>query len=162
GVVVPLPARAFACLLLLVEHRDRAVGRDELIEALWPRAGASDAQLGQLIVQCRRALDDDGQAQRFVRTVPGFGYQWVAATEPVAPAPAAAGDDGLPVAGPTPDAPSVGPDSGRPRRRRRAASRSLYAIAAFVALAALGAWRLALEPRADGPAATVAVPGGAS
>ncbi|MDC8016179.1 winged helix-turn-helix domain-containing protein [Tahibacter soli] len=80
GERVPLPPRAFACLLLLVEARERALGRDELIRALWHHGAASDVQLGQLIVQCRRALDDDGQSQWAIRTVPGFGYHWVAAT----------------------------------------------------------------------------------
>lgn len=77
---VALPPRAFSCLLLLVEQRKRALGRDELIGALWSHGSASDVQLGQLIVQCRRALDDDGQSQWAIRTVPGFGYHWVAPT----------------------------------------------------------------------------------
>lgn len=79
-VLVALPARAYACLALLLEHRDRALSRDELIERLWNGRGASDVQLAQLIVQCRRAVDDDGQAQRAIRTIAGFGYRWV---EPV-------------------------------------------------------------------------------
>lgn len=80
GERIALPPRAFACLLLLVEQRERALGRDELIRALWHHGAASDVQLGQLIVQCRRALDDDGQSQWAIRTVPGFGYHWVAPT----------------------------------------------------------------------------------
>ncbi len=95
GERIALPPRAFSCLLMLVEVRERALGRDELIGALWHHGTASDVQLGQLIVQCRRALDDDGQKQWAIRTVPGFGYQWVAATDdddatvPTATAPAA-------------------------------------------------------------------------
>ncbi|MEO7433530.1 MAG: winged helix-turn-helix domain-containing protein [Dokdonella sp.] len=81
GERIALAPRAFSCLLLLVEQRERALGRDELIAALWSHGAASDVQLGQLIVQCRRALDDDGQAQWAIRTVPGFGYHWVAPTE---------------------------------------------------------------------------------
>ncbi len=107
GALVALPPRAFACLVMLVEQRDRALGRDELIAALWPRASASDVQLGQLILQCRRALDDDGQAQRTIRTVPGFGYRWVAPVEPAVPSDAgsgstAHGDDPAPQASPMP------------------------------------------------------------
>lgn len=78
---IALPPRAFSCLVMLVEQRARAVGREELIGALWPRGNASDVQLGQLILQCRRAIEDDGQSQHAIRTVAGFGYRWVAATE---------------------------------------------------------------------------------
>ena len=100
GERIALPPRAFACLLMLVESRERALGREELIGALWRRGVASDVQLGQLIVQCRRALDDDGQKQWAIRTVPGFGYQWVAAID---------GGDAVAVAGTAAD---VGNDRG--------------------------------------------------
>ncbi|MET0226525.1 MAG: winged helix-turn-helix domain-containing protein, partial [Dokdonella sp.] len=89
---IALPPRVFACLLYLIERHERAVGRDELIDALWDGRSASDVQLAQLILQCRRAVDDDGQGQRAIRTVAGFGYRWVQAlqtqtqAEPDAPA----------------------------------------------------------------------------
>jgi len=77
GVVVALPARAFDCLTYLVEHRDRAVGRDELIAAVWGRVEISDALLNHTIVKLRRSLGDTGNEQRTIRTVPRFGYRWV-------------------------------------------------------------------------------------
>jgi DNA-binding winged helix-turn-helix (wHTH) protein len=42
GVPVPLRPRSLECLVYLIEHRDRAVGRDELIAAVWGRVDASD------------------------------------------------------------------------------------------------------------------------
>ena len=78
GAAVALPPRAFDALVLLIERRDRAVGREELIDALWGARGASDVQLAQLVLQCRRAVGDDGQTQRAIRTVAGFGYRWIA------------------------------------------------------------------------------------
>ncbi len=72
---IALPPRVFACLLYLIERHERAVGRDELIEALWDGPLRLDVQLAQLILQCRRAVDDDGQGQRAIRTVTGFGYR---------------------------------------------------------------------------------------
>ena len=81
GELIALPPRVFACLLYLIERRERAVGRDELIDAMWDGRSASDVQLAQLIVQCRRAVDDDGQTQRAIRTVAGFGYCWVEAVQ---------------------------------------------------------------------------------
>ena len=78
---VPLPPRVFDCLVHLIERRERAVGREELIDAMWGARGATDVQLAQLVLQCRRAVGDDGQAQRAIRTVAGFGYRWVAPLE---------------------------------------------------------------------------------
>lgn len=78
-----LPRRVFDCLLYLLERRDRAVGRDELAAAIWERVDVSDGQIGQLVMRLRRLLDDDGQVQAVVRTIPGFGYRWVCPVEPV-------------------------------------------------------------------------------
>jgi DNA-binding winged helix-turn-helix (wHTH) protein/tetratricopeptide (TPR) repeat protein len=79
GERIVLPSSAFDCLAYLVEHRDRAVGRDELISAIWGRSDVTDTQLGQAIVRVRSALGDTGREQRTVRTVPRFGYRFVAA-----------------------------------------------------------------------------------
>lgn len=81
GALVTQPARVFESLVCLIERRDRAVARDELLEAVFGRIDVSDAQLAQVIVRARRAIGDDGQEQRAIRTVPRFGFRWVAATE---------------------------------------------------------------------------------
>lgn len=78
GEAVVLPASAFDCLLYLIENRHRAVGKDELIAAIWGRSDASDALLAQTLVRVRRALGDSGNAQHTVQTVPRFGYRWLA------------------------------------------------------------------------------------
>lgn len=80
---VDAPRRALDCLICLIEHRDRAVGRDELIERVWSRSNVSDNQLAQTIAAARRMVADDGKAQRLLRTVPGFGYHWIGAVEMV-------------------------------------------------------------------------------
>ncbi|HEX6833819.1 MAG TPA: transcriptional regulator, partial [Rudaea sp.] len=77
GQPVALPLKSFDCLVYLLEHRDRAVGRDELISAVWGRVDVNDALLGQTLARARRALDDTGEEQRVIRTVPRFGYRWV-------------------------------------------------------------------------------------
>src|SRR3982750_4677760 len=87
--LVELPARAFDCLVYLIEHRDRAVGRDELIAAVWGRADVSEALLNHTILKIRRAL---GGGQEWIRTVPRFGYRWAGpideGDEDIAQAPA--------------------------------------------------------------------------
>lgn len=80
GDEVSLPPKAFGCLAYLIEHRDRAVGRDELIDTIWEKQNLGDSVLGHAILATRRALQDTGDEHRFIKTVQGFGYRWV---EPV-------------------------------------------------------------------------------
>ncbi|WP_417471834.1 winged helix-turn-helix domain-containing protein [Luteimonas mephitis] len=77
GVATALPARVFECLCCLIEHRDRAVSRDELVQAVFGRPNVSDAQLAQVVLRSRRAIGDDGQEQKSIRTVPRFGFRWL-------------------------------------------------------------------------------------
>jgi DNA-binding winged helix-turn-helix (wHTH) protein/tetratricopeptide (TPR) repeat protein len=78
--------RVFDVITYLVENRHRVIGRDELIAAVWGRTDAGEALLAQAVLKARRAFGDDGNAQHHIRTVPRFGYQWVAETQPVDPA----------------------------------------------------------------------------
>ncbi|MEP7042062.1 MAG: transcriptional regulator [Dokdonella sp.] len=78
---VAVPPRAFDCIVYLLEQRERAVGRDELIAAVWGKADISDGMLGQTVLSARRALEDTGKEQLFIRTVFRFGYHWVATVE---------------------------------------------------------------------------------
>jgi len=83
GVLVTLPLKSLECLSYLVAHRERAVGRDELVSAVWGRTDVSDTVITQTMRRARKALDDAGNRQTIVRTIPGFGYRWVAAVEEV-------------------------------------------------------------------------------
>ena len=101
GEPVELAASAFDCLVYLVEHRERPVGKDELISAVWGRTDVSDNLLAQTIVRLRRALGDAGTEQRCIKTVPRVGYRWAldtqvvhTATEATPPPVAAAADAG--------------------------------------------------------------------
>jgi DNA-binding winged helix-turn-helix (wHTH) protein/tetratricopeptide (TPR) repeat protein len=114
GEPIVLPARAFDCLAYLIEHRDRAVGRDELIAAVWGRAEISEALLSHTVVKIRRGLGDTGNEQRTVRTVPRFGYRWGSATtvEPSLPevaAPAVPAAPAAPLADAAPATPAEVP-----------------------------------------------------
>ena len=86
GRVVPVEPQVFALLLLLAENRERLVSREEIIEKVWDGRVVSDSALDSRIKSARRALGDDGKAQRFIRTVHGRGFRFVAATEEAAAA----------------------------------------------------------------------------
>ena len=83
--LVALPPKSLDCLIYLVEHRERAVGRDELISAVWGRTAVSDDVLAQTLLRARRAVGDTGNEQRAIRTVPRFGYRWILPVDELAP-----------------------------------------------------------------------------
>lgn len=78
---VALTARAFDVLLVLIEHRDRVVGRDELLSTVWAGRVVEENNLTQAIAALRRAFGTGPQDHRYIVTVPGRGYQFVAELE---------------------------------------------------------------------------------
>jgi pimeloyl-ACP methyl ester carboxylesterase len=73
----PLEPQAFDLLAYLVQHRDRLVPKDELIERIWPERFISDAAVSTRVMEVRKALGDSGRAQRYVQTVHGRGYRFL-------------------------------------------------------------------------------------
>ena len=69
-----LPPKAFDLLWSLIERRPGVVEKTDLHARLWPGTFVVDGSLNVLIGQIRRAIGDDPQRPRFVRTVHGVGY----------------------------------------------------------------------------------------
>lgn len=86
--LVPLTAKSFAVLRHLAERPKRLVTRDDLFDAIWPQTYVSDGALRACIRELRRALKDSAQTPRFIETVRGRGYRFVAdvTTRPGEPA----------------------------------------------------------------------------
>ena len=109
GRAAPVEPQVFALLALLIEHRDRLVSRDELLEKIWEGRVVSDEALSSRIKAARQALSDDGRTQRYIRTVHRRGYRFVAEVKVagsapvIAAMPAAAGEQSV-----TPAADPVG------------------------------------------------------
>jgi predicted ATPase/class 3 adenylate cyclase/DNA-binding winged helix-turn-helix (wHTH) protein len=81
GVPCALEPQGFNVLAYLVAHRDRVVSKQELFEQLWPDQSVSEATLTQRLMAARKVLGDSGRAQRYIKTVHGRGYRFVAAVE---------------------------------------------------------------------------------
>ena len=150
GELVALSPTLFDCLAWLIEHRDRAVGRDELVAAVWGKSDIADTQLVQAILKTRRAVGDTGEEQRAIRTIPRFGYRWVAATEVQqceTDAPATAPGESIA----QPSTASTHANTSKSPALNR--SRLIWGIAATIAIAAVGvaAWAT-FATRAPGPA----------
>src|SRR5690349_8136302 len=155
SVVENLPVSTVDCLIYLVQHRNRSVGRDELASAVWGRADVSEASLTQAIMRLRRVVGDAS----CIRTTPRLGYRW--AFEPTRerssePPPAT-------------DSRSTGPAPGpSPTRNTRTA---WVAGVSMLVLAASAAWWLSTRTATDrsaappdsstaGPVAVMVLPAG--
>ena len=71
---VHLSPKAFDALAILVARRPNAVTKEELHARLWPDTFVVDANLSVLVAEIRRALGDDAQTPRFIRTLHRIGY----------------------------------------------------------------------------------------
>ena len=80
---VVLPAKCLEALVVLVRHRGLVVIKDELMAALWPDTAVEEANLTQNVSTLRKALGDDPKQHRYIATVSGRGYSFVAAVTEV-------------------------------------------------------------------------------
>lgn len=78
GEIRSLEPQVFALLALLIENHARLVSKDEIIEKVWDGRVVSDAAVASRVKSARQALGDDGQAQRFIKTIHGKGFRFVA------------------------------------------------------------------------------------
>ena len=81
GKLVKLEPQVFNVLAYLIEHRDRVVTKDELLEQLWPGRFVSETTLTSRLTSARRAIGDRGREQRLIQTVHGRGYRFIAPVE---------------------------------------------------------------------------------
>lgn len=86
--------RALDLLTALVERRGELVTKKELMAHAWPRTVVEESNLKVHIAALRKALGEGPQDQRFVATVVGRGYQFVAGVERETMQPAASASDG--------------------------------------------------------------------
>jgi TolB-like protein/Tfp pilus assembly protein PilF len=100
GVERQLRPKTFTLLEYFVQNAGRVVGRDEIMEAIWPDVIVTDDSIAQCIREIRRTLADD--SHQLVRTLPRRGYQFVGPVDICNPAqtvasspPAAATDTTL-------------------------------------------------------------------
>lgn len=128
GTPVPLMPKAIDTLAHLVARAGETVSKDELMRAVWPDSVVEENNLTQNISALRKALGEKLGEHRFIVTVPGRGYRFVAPVRKLE----RVGDSRSVES--TPRAPA----------RPIAKQRSMWIAVAAIAIAALGtiAWRL--------------------
>jgi DNA-binding winged helix-turn-helix (wHTH) protein/TolB-like protein/Tfp pilus assembly protein PilF len=78
GTPVPLTPRVFETLLYMVEHHGIVLDKERLMEAVWPDSIVEENNLSQNISTLRRIFGETPGSHRYIVTVPGRGYRFVA------------------------------------------------------------------------------------
>ncbi|MCY7346382.1 MAG: winged helix-turn-helix domain-containing protein [Pyrinomonadaceae bacterium] len=76
--IVPLMPKAFETLLYLVRHSGKVIEKDELMREIWTDTIVEENNLTQNISILRRVFGEKPGEHRFIATVPGRGYKFVA------------------------------------------------------------------------------------
>ena len=77
-----LTPKAFSLLEYLMTHPDELITRERLLDAVWGwEYPAGTRTIDTRVAELRKALGDDPEAARFIETVPGEGYRFVATVE---------------------------------------------------------------------------------
>src|SRR5215469_10152045 len=78
GRPIELTPKALDTLHFLLQHPGELLDKSALIAAVWPNVVVEENNLNQVISALRRGLGDGSGGRRFLVTVPGRGYQFVA------------------------------------------------------------------------------------
>jgi Tol biopolymer transport system component/DNA-binding winged helix-turn-helix (wHTH) protein len=151
GEIVPVEPKVFDVLCSLIEHRDRVLTKDELLDLAWPDTFVTPNALTRAVAQLRKALGDDGGEARLIATLSKRGYRWVAPVTVIDSAPAPKASVAVIRADPSIPAPAAA-------ARRLSLWRPAGALALGLTLVALAwAWTRA-DTNTPSPAWTVSTP----
>lgn len=81
GDLFHLNSRAFDTLLVLLEHHGTTLSKSELMQAVWSTSVVEDNNLDQAIFTLRSVFNDTKSDSRFIVTIPGRGYCFIAPVE---------------------------------------------------------------------------------
>ncbi|MDP1570056.1 MAG: molybdate ABC transporter substrate-binding protein [Vicinamibacterales bacterium] len=111
GTPIVLTARYFDALVLLARSQGELVTKDRFFTEVWRDVIVSDAALTQCIKEIRRQLGDEAARPRYVQTVPGYGYRFMASVETLSVGAPDAGPGAAPASDTVPSANTAAPPS---------------------------------------------------
>ena len=78
GEQMPLSPKVLDTLAAFLNRPGETLSKEELMTTIWPDSFVEESNLIQNVAVLRRALGDDPKESRFIATVPGRGYRFVA------------------------------------------------------------------------------------
>src|SRR5881394_143035 len=77
GTPIAVQPQVFDLLTYLVQNRERVVSKDHLFEAVWRGRTVADSTLATHINAARKAIGDNGEEQKLIRTIARKGVRFV-------------------------------------------------------------------------------------
>jgi DNA-binding winged helix-turn-helix (wHTH) protein/Tfp pilus assembly protein PilF len=81
---IPIQRKSFDLLLYLLKERPRVVGKEEILEELWPNQYVDENNLARQVSLLRKALSKHELERKVIETVPGRGYKFIAEVQEIA------------------------------------------------------------------------------
>ncbi|MEP6731911.1 MAG: transcriptional regulator, partial [bacterium] len=78
GAIVPLSSKTFDLLVALIEGREALITKQELLARVWPNQFIEEGNLTVHVSTLRKALGELRGEHRYIATIPGRGYRFVA------------------------------------------------------------------------------------
>ena len=78
---IPLAPKSFELLKLLIEHRPKALSKDEILQTIWKNTFVMESNLATTVRDLRNALRDSARDPRFIRTSYAYGYAFIGDVE---------------------------------------------------------------------------------
>ncbi|MGI1677690.1 MAG: winged helix-turn-helix domain-containing protein [Cellvibrionaceae bacterium] len=72
----------FDLIIFLIEKAGQVTSQDQIMDAVWKNKIVSPTTISSAIKSARKVLGDDGSQQKFIRTIRGRGFQFIADVEP--------------------------------------------------------------------------------
>src|SRR6476646_8333002 len=79
GRDVRIEPKAFDLLLYFTQHPEETISRERLIAEVWDGKFVTDDAVMVAVYALRQAFEDDSRAPKFIETIRGCGYRWIAA-----------------------------------------------------------------------------------
>ncbi|MGH1471148.1 MAG: winged helix-turn-helix domain-containing protein [Cellvibrionaceae bacterium] len=76
--VVHVEPLVFDLIICLIQHAAHPISSDELMNIVWKNKIVSASTISSAIKSARKALGDDGAQQKYIRTIRGRGFQFIA------------------------------------------------------------------------------------
>ena len=75
---ISLTPKVFETLLVFLEHRGEVLEKDRLMSLLWADSFVEESNLAQNVAVLRRALGENSKQHKYILTIPGRGYRFIA------------------------------------------------------------------------------------
>ena len=140
GQQIQLEPKALRLLLFLIENRDRAVEKEEILNTIWSGTYVTENALTREIAKLRKLLGDDPKAPKYIQTVHTLGYRFIAELDEKAGPVSAPAQEGDTVAPPEHFIPRESTAPKRAHSRRTLTTAITIAIALAIVSAIVG-WK---------------------